>query len=80
MNDNPLNILHTIGLKALYPVIRCQLKLAGQLDVSRLIQAVNLTAKVVPELFCRYELADNSWRQWSLTPQHLYKKCRLMRR
>ncbi|MDN6543294.1 MAG: hypothetical protein L0K52_06225, partial [Lentilactobacillus parabuchneri] len=62
MNDNPLNILHTIGLKALYPVIRCQLKLAGQLDVSRLIQAVNLTAKVVPELFCRYELADNSWQ------------------
>ena len=26
MNENPLNILHTIGFDQLYPMIRCQLK------------------------------------------------------
>lgn len=61
MNANPLNILHTIGLKTLYPVIRCQLQVAGQLDIERLRHAVDLTAQVIPELYCRYRLKDNSW-------------------
>lgn len=61
MNQNPLNILHTIGLKELYPIIRCQLKVTGAFDVARFRRAVTLTAQVVPELFCKYNLADNSW-------------------
>lgn len=55
MNENPLNILHTIGFDQLYPVIRCQLTFSDPLDQDRLVKAINLTAKVVPELFCRYE-------------------------
>lgn len=62
MNENPLNILHTIGFDQLYPMIRCQLKFATPIDSDRLIKAVNLTAQVVPELFCRYEMRDNSWQ------------------
>ena len=61
MNQNPLNILHTIGLKELYPIIRCQIKLTGPFDIDRFRRAVTLSAKVVPELFCKYNLADNSW-------------------
>lgn len=61
MNQNPLNILHTIGLQELYPIIRCQLKVTGKLDVDRFRRAITLTARVVPELFCRYNLVDNSW-------------------
>ena len=62
MNENPLNILHTIGFDQLYPVIRCQLTFSDPLDQDRLVTAINLTAKVVPELFCRYEMSDNSWQ------------------
>lgn len=61
MTQNPLNILHTIGLKELYPIIRCQIQLTGHFDIDRFRRAVTLSAKVVPELFCRYNLADNSW-------------------
>lgn len=61
MNRNPLNILHTIGLKSLYPIIRCQLDLTGSLNLKRLKQAINLTAKIIPELFCRYDMDNNSW-------------------
>lgn len=61
MNKNPLNILHTIGLKALYPIIRCQLDVTGALDLNRLKRAIDLTAKIIPELFCRYDMANNSW-------------------
>ncbi|MCH5464029.1 hypothetical protein [Levilactobacillus tujiorum] len=62
MNENPLNILHTIGFDQLYPVIRCQLTFSDPLDQQRLVKAINLTAQVVPELFCRYEMSDNSWQ------------------
>ncbi|MBB1078675.1 hypothetical protein H5S09_02140 [Limosilactobacillus sp. STM2_1] len=57
----PLNILHTIGLKELYPIIRISFTVKGNFDVNRFKQAIMLTEKVVPELFCKYSLTDNSF-------------------
>lgn len=56
---DPLNILHTIGLDELYPVVRCELRLADQLDVDRLKRAVVAVGKIIPEIFASYEVADN---------------------
>lgn len=57
----PLNILHTIGLDQLYPLVRCQIDLDRPLDISRLKQAVKLMAQVVPELLGHYDLAHNTF-------------------
>lgn len=57
----PLNILHTIGLDHLYPIIRCEIKFDQQLDRGRFSDALTAVAKVVPEILCKYQLATNSW-------------------
>jgi NRPS condensation-like uncharacterized protein len=57
----PLNILHTIGLKELYPIIRVHFCVAGSFDETRFEDALMKCAQVVPELFCKYVLADNSF-------------------
>lgn len=55
----PLNILHTIGLEQLYPLVRCQLDLDQSLSSTRLKQAVSLAAQVVPEILGYYDLPHN---------------------
>lgn len=57
----PLNILHTIGLKELYPIVRIHFTVDGSFDLTQFKKAVEDCAKVVPQLFCRYRLADNSF-------------------
>ncbi|GHP14566.1 hypothetical protein YK48G_19910 [Lentilactobacillus fungorum] len=56
---DPLNILHTIDLETLYPIVRCEITLAHQLDEHRLEMAVKLAGEVVPEIFAKYRIADN---------------------
>lgn len=60
-SGEPLNILHTIGLKELYPIIRISFFVNGNFDISRFKRAIILSSKVIPELFCKYSLADNSF-------------------
>lgn len=56
-----LNILHTIGMEKLYPIIRVGFKLTGNFDEQRFKQALMRCCQVVPELFCKYNLNDNSF-------------------
>lgn len=58
---NPLNILHTIGMDKLYPIVRIHFKLAGNFVLDRFKKALLTCAQVIPELFCKYVLADNSF-------------------
>lgn len=58
---NPLNILHTIGLDRLYPVIRMEMNIEPQLDLVRFKKALVAVCQVVPELLCRYEMNKNQW-------------------
>jgi NRPS condensation-like uncharacterized protein len=57
----PLNILHTIGLAELYPIIRCQIDFTQPLVAARLKQAVELVGQVVPQIFGCYVLQKNSF-------------------
>lgn len=62
-DGEPLNILHTIGLDVLYPVVRVELRFGGQLDRTRFETALKAVSAVVPELLCRYEVENNQWIQ-----------------
>lgn len=57
----PLNILHTIGLKELYPLIRISFVVGSDFDLTRFKQAILLCSKAVPELFCKHVLNNNSF-------------------
>ncbi|MBB1069657.1 hypothetical protein H5S40_05775 [Limosilactobacillus sp. RRLNB_1_1] len=57
----PLNILHTIGLKELYPLIRISFSVDDRFDVGRFKKAIIQCNEVVPELFSKYVLEDNSF-------------------
>ncbi|MDF7682406.1 condensation domain-containing protein [Lactobacillus sp. ESL0679] len=59
----PLNILHTVGLDTMYPIIRCELDFTSQLNRQRFTAAVAAATQVVPELLCCYDLATNSFVQ-----------------
>ncbi len=59
----PLNILHTIGLDHLYPVVRCQIDFDSELDKPRFIDALTAVTKIVPQILCRYVMKTNSWEQ-----------------
>lgn len=57
----PLNILHTIGMQELYPIIRINFTVRGKFNQERFEQALLKCGQVVPELFCKYVLQDNSF-------------------
>lgn len=57
----PLNILHTIGVKTLYPIVRIHFNVTKGFDEERFKQALLECAKVVPELLCKYVLKDNTF-------------------
>lgn len=57
----PLNILHTIGMKTRYPIIRVHFKINGILDLNHFKMSVMQLKTVIPELFCKYRLSDNSF-------------------
>jgi len=56
-----LNILHTVGLDTLYPVIRIKLEFSQRLSKSRFERALKGVCKVVPEILCRYNIQTNQW-------------------
>lgn len=58
---DPLNILHTVGFKAMYPMVRAEISLQKPLDHSRLHKAVAAVTKVIPELMQAYRIADNEF-------------------
>lgn len=57
----PLNILHTVGMKEMYPIIRVHFKILGNFSMNQFKKAVQSVHSVVPELFCKYRLADNTF-------------------
>lgn len=61
ITGEPLNVLHTIGMQQLYPLIRMKLIFSERVDLKRLKKAIILVAQVIPELKSTYNLADNSW-------------------
>lgn len=58
---DPLNIIHTVGLETVAPVVRVELTFAQALDKPKFEQALHAVVGVVPELGCRYVLATNSY-------------------
>ncbi len=67
----PLNILHTIGLKTMYPIVRCQIDFAQPLNNRRLKQAVQLVGEVVPQIFGRYDLEQNAFIVEQVNPDNM---------
>lgn len=57
----PLNILHTIGMQELYPIVRIGFTVQGGFDQDRFEQALLQCGRIVPELFCKYDLQENSF-------------------
>ena len=57
----PLDIIHTVGLDTVYPVVRCQIDFAKSLTLNRLANAVQKVSKIIPEIFCRYEIQRNTF-------------------
>lgn len=57
----PLNILHTIGVKTLYPIVRIHFNVTGEFDEERFKRALLECTRVVPELLCKYVLKDNTF-------------------
>lgn len=62
---DPLNILHTVGFEALYPIVRCEIKFNQPLDAERLENAVVSVTKVVPELMATYDIDKNEFQKLS---------------
>lgn len=58
---DPLNILHTVGFKAMYPMVRAEISLQKPLDHARMKTAVNAVSKVIPELMQAYRISDNEF-------------------
>lgn len=58
---DPLNILHTVGFSAMYPMVRAEIHLKYPLNHQRLTTAVTAVAKVVPELMQAYRIKDNEF-------------------
>ena len=58
---DPLNILHTVGFSAMYPMVRAEISLKYPLDHQRLTTAVTAVSKVVPELMQAYRIKDNEF-------------------
>ena len=58
---DPLNILHTVGFSAMYPMVRAEISLQKPLDHARLQKAVAAVSQVVPELMQAYRIADNEF-------------------
>lgn len=61
MMADPLNILHTVGFRELYPIVRAELRLSSSLDHDRLIKAVQRVHQIIPELLCQYALENNKF-------------------
>lgn len=57
----PLNILHTIGMKELYPIVRIHFMIQGDFSLDRFKRALFQCSQIVPELRCKYVLQDNSF-------------------
>ncbi|MFD1670791.1 condensation domain-containing protein [Agrilactobacillus yilanensis] len=70
----PLNILHTIDLNKLYPIVRCQLTLDQALDLPKLYQALKTIGQVIPEIYAGYDLENNQWLIPDTRPQRLVQQ------
>lgn len=67
----PLNILHTIDLDTLYPIIRCAVTFSNPIDLDRFKVALKQVGQIVPEIFAGYDLSENSWQIPDLNPDNL---------
>lgn len=54
-----LDILHTIDLDKLYPIVRCQIDFKKSIDIERLKKAVADIGEVIPEIFGSYDMKNN---------------------
>lgn len=57
----PMDMLHTVAFKEMYPIISCMIKLSSPVNVNRLKKAVELTSVQIPEILCYYQPAKNRW-------------------
>lgn len=71
---DPLNILHTIELETLYPIVRCELTLKEPINVQKLERAVELVGQVVPEIFAKYRIQDNVFVPLDRDPKTIVSK------
>lgn len=58
---DPLNILHTIGLDVLYPIVRCEIRFSSIINIERLKKAVKNIGLIIPEIFSYYQVQDNTF-------------------
>lgn len=58
----PMDLLHTVAFKEMYPVVSCLIKLSLPINVDRLQQAVESVGKQLPEILCTYNPIKNRWR------------------
>ena len=56
-----LNILHTIDLDTLYPILRCEIDFSKNLNVKHLKKALKLVGKIIPEIFGAYDFNKNEF-------------------
>lgn len=71
-----LDILHTIDLDKLYPIIRCQVDFKKPIDIERLKKAVATAGQLIPEIFGSYDMKNNSFIVKEKNPSDIifYKK------
>lgn len=55
----PTSLLHTNGFDKVYPSVLGVLRFTQPLDLSRLKEAIRRLSQSIPQIFCRYEIADN---------------------
>lgn len=62
-SGEPLNILHTFDMDRLYPIIRFDFDLKGELVKRRLIESLQQIADFFPEIMCSYDIDKNVWKE-----------------
>lgn len=62
-----LDLVEAAHRDRVYPLMYCHIDLAGPLDAARLKQAVDSSAKIIPELLCVYDFSKNCFREAGYT-------------
>lgn len=74
IQGEPMDLLHTVALKEMYPIVSCLIQFSTPINVDRLKQAIELVGKQIPEIFCSYNPSKNQW----VYPKKPYKIIELL--
>lgn len=66
-----LDFLEAVQRSQVYPVMYCYVEVTGKFDLSKLKEAVRISGKVIPELFCSYDFRHHRFVSQGFTVEDI---------